>query len=85
MYHHHVVNLGDEETVKRIYEKQKQDCFKKDWIRLRKQDFAFMGIDMNVDKIRKTPKEIYKKKDQNFGEKISISRIVRRSNKNYLK
>jgi hypothetical protein len=62
MYHHHVVNLGDEETVKRIYEKQKQDSFKGDWIRLIKQDFAFMGIEMNEDEIRKTSKEIYRKK-----------------------
>ena len=49
MYHHYIVNLGEEETVKNIYEKQKQDSFKGD---------AFMGIDINEDEMKNTPKEI---------------------------
>ena len=34
MYHYHTVNLGDEETVKKVYEKQKKACLKGDWEQL---------------------------------------------------
>ena len=81
MYHHHVVNLGDEETVKRIYEKQKQDSFKGDWIRLIKQDFAFMGIEMNEDEIRKTSKEIYRKKIKTLVKKAAFQELLEEKNK----
>ena len=49
--HHH-------ETVEKVYEKQKENCFKGDWIELVRNDFAFMGTYMDENSIRNTSKEI---------------------------
>ena len=81
MYHHHIVNLGEEETVKKIYEKQKQDSFKGDWFQLIKQDFAFMGIDMNEDEMKKTPKEIYRKKIKTLVNKAAFQELLEEKKK----
>ena len=61
MYHHHIVNLNDEETVKKVYNKQKEEAVKGDWIKLIKNDFLFIGKEMDEDKIKETPKSVYKK------------------------
>lgn len=41
--------------------KQKEDPLKGDWFTLLEKDFSFLGINMNEENIRKTPKEQYKK------------------------
>ena len=58
MYHYHIVNLGDEETVKKICEKQKNACLKGDWVQLIKEDFAFIGVDMDKNNI-KIPQKMF--------------------------
>ena len=36
MYHHHILSLDKNETVRKVYEKQKEGHFKGDWIELLK-------------------------------------------------
>jgi hypothetical protein len=62
LYHHEILSRGEDETISKIYMKQKEDITKGDWIELLFKDFAFIGIDMNEDEIRSTPKSEYKKK-----------------------
>ena len=52
MYHYHIVNLGHEETVKKVYEKQKNPCLKGNWEQLIKEDFALLGVDMEKNLIK---------------------------------
>ena len=80
MYHHHIINLGEEETVKKIYEKQKQGSFKEDWINLIKHDFEFMGIDFNEEDIKKTPKDTYRKKIKYLVRKAAFKELLERKN-----
>ena len=42
MYHHHIITREDTETIKKIYNKQKEDPIKGDWVELVKKDF-FLG------------------------------------------
>ena len=61
MYHHHIVNLNDEETVKKVYNKQKEEAVKGDWIKLIENDFLFIGKEMDEDNMKETSKSVYKK------------------------
>ena len=72
IYHRHIINIGEEETVRKIYEKQKQGSFKGDWINLIKSDFEFMGIDINEKDIRKTSKDTYRKKIKYLVRKAAL-------------
>ena len=61
MYHHHIVNQNDEETIKKVYNKQKEEAVKGDWIKLIEKDFSFIGKEMDENKIKETSKSAYKK------------------------
>ena len=60
MCHHHSVNQNDEETVKKVYNKQKEEAVKGDWIKLIENDFLFIGKEMDEVKIKQTSKSVYK-------------------------
>ena len=62
MYHHQILSKDNNETIKKIYLKQKEDNVKGDWYRLLLKDFEFLGITMDESEILNTPKHIYKKK-----------------------
>ena len=49
------------ETISKIYPKQKEGTEKGDWLKLLNEDFKFLGVDINEQEIISTPKEIYKK------------------------
>ena len=80
MYHYHIVNLADEDTVKKIYEKQKTECLKGDWVQLIKEDFAFIGLDMNEDEIKNSPSEIYRKKIKGLVRKAAFRELLEKKN-----
>ena len=61
MFHHDILTRDDQETIRKVYMKQKEDPLKGDWFTLLEKDFSFLGINMNEENIRKTPKEQYKK------------------------
>ena len=62
LYHHHIINRDDTETIRKIYNKQKEDPLKGDWFELIQKDFLFLGIEMDEKIIKSTNKETYKKK-----------------------
>ena len=62
MFHHEILSRGEDETIRKIYFKQKQDNVKGDWIRLLESDFEFIGIPMDEAAITATSKTEYKRK-----------------------
>ena len=61
IYHHHVLTREDNELISRIYEKQKENPTKGDWILTLRRDFEFLGQAIDEDQIKCTPKHEYKK------------------------
>ena len=62
MYHHHIISRNENETIKKIYNKQKQQPTPGDWFQLLKKDFAFIGEEIDESMIMSTPKNEYKEK-----------------------
>ena len=60
IYHHHILTQDDNELIKRIYEKQKENSLKGDWIMIIREDFEFIGEVLNEDFIKSTTKNVYK-------------------------
>ena len=60
MYHHHLLSLDQEETINKIFEKQKLNPNKNDWIEFKKNDFLFIEKDINEDEIKSYSKSEYK-------------------------
>ena len=60
LYHHHIPTQDDNELIRRIYEKQKLNYSKGDWIMILKEDFEFIGEVLNEDFFKSTPKNVYK-------------------------
>ena len=61
MFHHEILSRNSDETIRKIYSKQKQENVKGDWIRLLETDFKFLGIQMDEQKISETSKDRYKR------------------------
>ena len=61
MYHHHLITREDNETIKKVYNKQKEDETKGDWFDLLVKDFKFIGVEMDENHIKQMTKEEYKK------------------------
>ena len=53
LYHQHILTRDDSETIKKIYNKQKEDSTKGDWYEIIKKDFQFLGRDIDEDYIKK--------------------------------
>ena len=70
LFHHNILSRDDNETIKKIYLKQKEECVKGDWFELLKQDFDFIGVNMNEEKISSTPKNQYK---------VEIKRLIQKA------
>ena len=62
MYHQEILKRDANETISKIYHKQKDSPVKGDWLNLLKEDFNFIGIEINEEEIIATPKATYKKK-----------------------
>ena len=61
MFHHHILNRGDTELTKKVYMSQKENYLKCDWIRMLMKDFNFIEEQIDEERIKSTPKEIYRK------------------------
>ena len=72
MYHHHILNLDENETVKKIYNKQKKKTSKGDWYDLLLKDFKFIDKDLNEKEIKEMSKEDYKKTIKELVEKAAM-------------
>ena len=62
MYHHHILTRDKEETLYKIYDKQKEETVKGDWLELLKFDFDFVTEEIDDNKIASTPKSFYTNK-----------------------
>ena len=60
MFHLEILSRDDNETIKKIYIKQKGERIKGDWINLLEEDFRFIGIEMKEEEISSIPKSEYK-------------------------
>ena len=61
MYYHHLFSLDDSETIKQIYEKQKEARTKGDWYDLLCKDFIFVEKEINEKEIKEMTRGEYKK------------------------
>ena len=75
MFHHHLLGLDENETLKKIYVKQKKETTKGDWFQLLKEDFTFIEEVMDENKIKLYSKEEYKR---------IVKKLVRRAAFQYL-
>ena len=75
MFHHHLLGLDENETLKKIYEKQKKETTKGDWFQFLKEDFTFIEEVMDENKIKSYSKEEYKS---------IVKKLVRRAAFQYL-
>ena len=62
LYHHHIITREESETIRKIYNKQRDNPLKGDWYNIIVKDFAFLGIEMNESEIKLSTKSEYKKK-----------------------
>ena len=70
MYHHHILSRGEEETIHKIYTKQREDPLKGDWFEL------LQKVEMNEKEITKTPKIEYKKQIKKSVEKAALQYML---------
>ena len=61
LYHQHILTRDKEETVNKIYYKQKQQPIKGNRFQLLMRNFEFIEVEMSEEAIACTPKSQYKK------------------------
>ena len=59
--HHHLITRSDQELIKKVYSKQKQNSLKGGWWRTLEEDFKFIGEEINDDAICLFSKQDYKR------------------------
>ena len=62
MFYHQFVIREKNKTINKIYNKQKEDTIKGDWLSLLNADFDFIKVKIDEEEIASTPKITYKKK-----------------------
>ena len=61
LFHQDILKRESCETLSKVYNKQKEATIKGDWFNLLKEDFNFLGVEINEAEIIATPQSIYKK------------------------
>ena len=82
IYCHYILTREDEELIKRIYRKQKEDPTKCDWILILKRDFEFIGKNLYGEKIRCILKYEYKNWIKMQVEKAAFESYLKIKEKN---
>ena len=72
MYHHHIITRNENETIKKVYNKQKEVFTKGDWFQMVLDDFKFVNKEMNEEEIKLIPKETYRKKMKEMVSKAAF-------------
>ena len=78
IYHHHIITRNENETIRKIYNKQKESVCKGDWYETLMNDFEFIGEVMNDEIIMKIDKIQYKKLIHIKVEKAAIDSYLKR-------
>ena len=76
LYHQHILTRDDSETIKKIYNKQKEDSTKGDWYEIIKKDFQFLGRDIDEDYIKNSSKIEYKKEVKKLIKKAAFEEYM---------
>ena len=50
MFHHEILTRDENETLRKVYNKQKEEPLKLDWYTLLEKDFTFLGTSMDEEK-----------------------------------
>ena len=86
MYHYHKITRDDKETIKMVYQKEKEACVKGDWITLLVKYFNFIQVQQNDERIMRLGMTEYcsytKRKVENSAFKLYINHIRNNRNKN---
>ena len=69
IYHHHLLQTDDDETIKKMYLKQKLEPTKNYWYCSLQKDFQFIGLKITDEEIKVIPRFEYKKKIKNLIQK----------------
>ena len=64
MYHHHILGRNSSETINKICMKQSEDPLKGDWYSLLLEDFRFIGLEIDEEDIKNTPKTFIRRKSE---------------------
>ena len=81
MFHHEILSREDNETIKKIYLKQKEERTKGDWISLLEEDFKFIGIELKEEEICSLPKSDYKEKIKTLIKNAAFQYFTERKSK----
>ena len=60
MFHHHILTREDNETIHKVYMKQKESNLKGDWYRMIVSDFEFIEEAIDEEFIKNIQKEDYR-------------------------
>ena len=77
MYHHHILTTGDDETIKKMYLKQKSDPTKNDWYESLQKDYQFIGLNITDEEITVFSRLDYKKKIKNLIQKAAFDYFLK--------
>ena len=61
LYLKHILSVNDEETIKKVYVKQKEEAVKGDWYKLIESDFKFIGEDFDENSLKMKTKSEFKR------------------------
>ena len=61
MYHQSILSRSEDELIKKVYEEQKLNPLRGDWIEKLKEDFLFIGEEFDEENAKKCTKTEYKK------------------------
>ena len=81
MYHHHILTRSDDETIKKIYYKQKENYVRGDWYELLLNDFKFINKSINEDEICAMTKTEYKIVVKKLVEKAAFTYFMQLKSK----
>ena len=76
MYLKHILSLDENETIRKIYEKQKTESTKGDWFKLIEADLKFIGEQVDEESI----KNEYKKWVNNKLRKAAFNANIEEEN-----
>ena len=66
LYFKTIVTRSDMELTRRVFNDQRDDPVKGDWVNILKEDFNFIGEEINEEDAKSTSKFEYKKKIKNM-------------------
>ena len=78
IFHHHILTINEDETIKKVYLKQKEEKTKGDWYEMLQKDFEFIGEEVNDEGIKNTDKLASKKMVKEKAKKAAFECYIRR-------